>query len=140
MTRLSASYMIRNSARECFAAWFHSVGRVLFHQSVFCLFLQLSFFLLFKRSTDSSFLLIVCLFLLTATILPVVQKQHQLLVTLLLCNAAAMEVCHLTEFIFANYLNPWMYRTYWSLTSVLEWVENSLSKPTTLHRNIPFVQ
>ncbi|XP_049358507.1 DUF21 domain-containing protein At4g14240-like isoform X2 [Solanum verrucosum] len=27
-----------------------------------------------------------------ATILPVVQKQHQLLVTLLLCNAAAMEV------------------------------------------------
>lgn len=25
-------------------------------------------------------------------ILPVVQKQHQLLVTLLLCNAAAMEV------------------------------------------------
>lgn len=28
----------------------------------------------------------------SATILPVVQKQHQLLVTLLLCNAAAMEV------------------------------------------------
>jgi len=27
-----------------------------------------------------------------AAILPVVQKQHQLLVTLLLCNAAAMEV------------------------------------------------
>lgn len=28
----------------------------------------------------------------SAKILPVVQKQHQLLVTLLLCNAAAMEV------------------------------------------------
>jgi len=27
-----------------------------------------------------------------AAILPVVQKQHQLLVTLLLCNAVAMEV------------------------------------------------
>lgn len=27
-----------------------------------------------------------------AAILPVVQKQHQLLVTLLLCNAASMEV------------------------------------------------
>lgn len=27
-----------------------------------------------------------------AAILPVVQKQHQLLVTLLLCNACAMEV------------------------------------------------
>lgn len=27
-----------------------------------------------------------------AVILPVVQKQHQLLVTLLLCNACAMEV------------------------------------------------
>lgn len=27
-----------------------------------------------------------------AAILPVVKKQHQLLVTLLLCNAAAMEV------------------------------------------------
>jgi hypothetical protein len=30
--------------------------------------------------------------LLTAAILPVVQKQHQLLVTLLLSNAVAMEV------------------------------------------------
>lgn len=28
----------------------------------------------------------------TAKIMPVVRKQHQLLVTLLLCNAAAMEV------------------------------------------------
>jgi metal transporter CNNM len=32
-----------------------------------------------------------CLFA-AAAILPVVQKQHQLLVTLLLCNAVAMEV------------------------------------------------
>lgn len=31
-----------------------------------------------------------CVF--SATIFPVVQKQHQLLVTLLLCNAASMEV------------------------------------------------
>jgi len=31
-------------------------------------------------------------FTLAAAILPVVQKQHQLLVTLLLCNACAMEV------------------------------------------------
>ena len=31
----------------------------------------------------------------SAAILPVVQKQHQLLVTLLLCNAAAMEVTKL---------------------------------------------
>ena len=31
-------------------------------------------------------------FLVSAAIFPVVQKQHQLLVTLLLCNAAAMEV------------------------------------------------
>jgi len=30
--------------------------------------------------------------ILLAAILPVVQKQHQLLVTLLLCNAASMEV------------------------------------------------
>lgn len=30
--------------------------------------------------------------LFAAVIIPVVQKQHQLLVTLLLCNAAAMEV------------------------------------------------
>lgn len=37
---------------------------------------------------------VVCLFnlALAAAILPVVQEQHQLLVTLLLCNAAAMEV------------------------------------------------
>ena len=33
-----------------------------------------------------------CALFATATILPVVQKQHQLLVTLLLCNAVAMEV------------------------------------------------
>lgn len=32
----------------------------------------------------------------SAIIIPVVQKQHQLLVTLLLCNAAAMEVSCLT--------------------------------------------
>lgn len=31
-------------------------------------------------------------FIFSATIFPVVQKQHQLLVTLLLCNAASMEV------------------------------------------------
>lgn len=34
----------------------------------------------------------VCVCAHAAVILPVVQKQHQLLVTLLLCNAAAMEV------------------------------------------------
>lgn len=34
-------------------------------------------------------------FFLSAAILPVVQKQHQLLVTLLLCNAIAMEVIDL---------------------------------------------
>jgi hypothetical protein len=41
--------------------------------------------------------LMFCLFTLfaAAAILPVVQKQHQLLVTLLLCNAAAMEVEYL---------------------------------------------
>lgn len=32
------------------------------------------------------------LFVYLAAIFPVVQKQHQLLVTLLLCNAASMEV------------------------------------------------
>ena len=32
-----------------------------------------------------------------AAIFPVVQKQHQLLVTLLLCNAVAMEVYSLTQ-------------------------------------------
>jgi hypothetical protein len=37
-----------------------------------------------------------------AVILPVVQKQHQLLVTLLLCNAAAMEVIGLQCF-FISY-------------------------------------
>ena len=37
---------------------------------------------------NAGFNLCLCL----ATILPVVQKQHQLLVTLLLCNACAMEV------------------------------------------------
>lgn len=30
--------------------------------------------------------------MISAAIFPVVQKQHQLLVTLLLCNAVAMEV------------------------------------------------
>ena len=37
----------------------------------------------------------VCVCMCAAVILPVVQKQHQLLVTLLLCNAAAMEVIEL---------------------------------------------
>lgn len=42
--------------------------------------------------------LMICSF--SATILPVVQKQHQLLVTLLLCNAAAMEVsCWLSIYV-----------------------------------------
>lgn len=36
-----------------------------------------------------------CAVLWPATILPVVKEQHQLLVTLLLCNAAAMEVDYL---------------------------------------------
>ena len=39
---------------------------------------------------------------LAAVILPVVQKQHQLLVTLLLCNAAAMEVSVFGRFFFLN--------------------------------------
>jgi len=38
------------------------------------------------------FLSLTFWFTLAAAILPVVQKQHQLLVTLLLCNACAMEV------------------------------------------------
>ena len=45
-------------------------------------------------------LLIFALFA-AAAILPVVQKQHQLLVTLLLCNAAAMEV----EYLDCNHIN-----------------------------------
>lgn len=41
-----------------------------------------------------SFKLIICVFslLIAAKILPVVRKQHLLLCTLLICNAAAMEV------------------------------------------------
>jgi hypothetical protein len=34
----------------------------------------------------------LCVLFAAAAIFPVVQKQHQLLVTLLLCNACAMEV------------------------------------------------
>jgi len=37
----------------------------------------------------------VCMYVYAAVILPVVKKQHQLLVTLLLCNAVAMEVIRL---------------------------------------------
>lgn len=37
-------------------------------------------------------------FIISAVILPVVQKQHQLLVTLLLCNACAMEVSNFLQF------------------------------------------
>ncbi|KVH94399.1 protein of unknown function DUF21 [Cynara cardunculus var. scolymus] len=44
------------------------------------------------RSTLRQMTLIQIFAFLAAAILPVVQKQHQLLVTLLLCNAAAMEV------------------------------------------------
>lgn len=40
----------------------------------------------------------LCVLFAAATILPVVQKQHQLLVTLLLCNAVAMEVHNLLHF------------------------------------------
>ncbi|KAJ8531099.1 hypothetical protein K7X08_025830 [Anisodus acutangulus] len=44
-------------------------------------------------------------FVYAATILPVVQKQHQLLVTLLLCNAAAMEALPLyLDKLFSQYL------------------------------------
>jgi hypothetical protein len=45
-------------------------------------------------------LLIFALFA-AAAILPVVQRQHQLLVTLLLCNAVAMEV----EYLDYNHIN-----------------------------------
>ena len=41
---------------------------------------------------------------LSAKILPVVKKQHQLLVTLLFCNAAAMEVSMLVFIYQAIYL------------------------------------
>jgi hypothetical protein len=46
--------------------------------------------------------LCLCVCVNAAVILPVVQKQHQLLVTLLLCNAAAMEVIGLQCF-FISY-------------------------------------
>ncbi|RZB82069.1 DUF21 domain-containing protein isoform G [Glycine soja] len=39
-----------------------------------------------------SFSLVIFAGIMSAVILPVVQKQHQLLVTLLLCNAAAMDI------------------------------------------------
>lgn len=47
------------------------------------------------RNCYQFFIFLVCVL---AAILPVVQKQHQLLVTLLLCNAVAMEVS-----LFANW-------------------------------------
>lgn len=46
------------------------------------------FFLILKNSPSPFYLSFLC----AAVILPVVKKQHQLLVTLLLCNACAMEV------------------------------------------------
>lgn len=49
-------------------------------------------FFIEKMIIMCAFLNAIFPFFLVAAILPVVQKQHQLLVTLLLCNAASMEV------------------------------------------------
>lgn len=47
-----------------------------------------------------------------ATILPVVQKQHQLLVTLLLCNAVSMEVTGVMNLVLNWNFSKWNYREY----------------------------